>query len=635
MYNADKHSELIQRSHKRCIEYGVEKSGTFPTKMIRGEELHLILERNKELLKVADPFIKIIYSVLNKSEFAIYFTDKDGIILSIIGDEEIIEELAKISVVVGADMSEPSAGTNAMGTALYENCSIQTSGEDHYLTAFYCWTCSAAVIRSEDGDIIGCLNLTGRCQRKHPHTLGLAIAAVKSIENQLKAEKNKTELFNTYQYLNKIMNSINSGILATDTDGVIKAINHSLCIMLGLNEQAVLNKKSDLVLEDWEAILDTLRKGKKYENKEIIVLVNKKEKRFDLNVYPIKNRTEEIIGMVAIFKDIQNVYNLVNKYDGLSATYTFDDIIGESNEILKLKSQAKSISNSPSTVLIQGESGTGKELIAQAIHNNSNRRNNSFVAINCGGIPKNLIESEFFGYEEGAFTGASKGGRPGKFEISNGGTLLLDEIGEMPLDMQVSLLRVLQEGRVSRLGSNRSIKVDVRIIAATNKILKNEIVRGTFREDLYYRLSVIPLYVPPLRERIGDVELLINYFLSVKADKLGKPIPRLRHDLYQKLIGYSWPGNVREMENCIENIVNMDGNITFNFETEDLEKKQPHFFRSEPVYDMCSLEEWEEKAILNCINACNGNMTKAARILEINRSTLYSKLKKYKKGCPF
>lgn len=631
MYGADKHSELIQRSHKRCMKYGVEKDGAFPIKMIKGEAFNIILERNKELLKVARPFIEIIYSVLNRSEFSIYFTDKDGIVLTITGDEDIVEDLAKVSVVVGTDMSEKSVGTNAMGTALHENCSIQTSGEDHYLTAFYGWTCSAAVIRGEAGEVIGCLNLSGRGQRKHPHTLGLAIAAVKSIENQLKAEKNQSELFNAYQYLNKIMNSMNSGIIATNTNGVIKAINHSLCKMLGLKEEEVINQKSYLVLDDWEYILDKLRKGKTYENKEIIKVVNKKEKRFDLNVYPIKNSADDIIGMVGIFEDIQNVYNLVNKYAGMSATYTFDDIIGESKEILKLKEQAKNISNSPSTVLIQGESGTGKELIAQSIHNNSNRKNNSFVAINCGAIPKSLIESEFFGYEEGAFTGASKGGRPGKFEISNGGTLLLDEIGEMPLDMQVSLLRVLQEGCVSRLGSNRSINVDVRIIAATNKVLKQEVVKGTFREDLYYRLSVIPIYVPPLRERLGDVELLIKYFLKVKADKLGKPIPKLRYDLYGKLISYSWPGNVREMENCIENIINMDGNITFNFETENFEKKQTNLVQSDLVYDMCSLEEWEEKAILNCIDACNGNMTKAAGVLEVNRSTLYSKIKKYKK----
>jgi transcriptional regulator with PAS, ATPase and Fis domain len=375
--------------------------------------------------------------------------------------------------------------------------------------------------------------------------------------------------------------------------------------------------------------------GNTYENKEVVVIVDDKKKRFDLNVYPIKNDIDTIVGMVAIFKDMQNVYNLVNKYSGMIATYTFDDIIGESEDFIKLKEQAKSISNSPSTVLIQGESGTGKELIAQSIHNNSNRRNNNFVAINCGAIPKNLIESELFGYEEGAFTGAKKGVHPGKFEIASGGTLFLDEIGEMPLDMQVSLLRVLQEGCVTRLGGNKCIFIDVRIIAATNKVLKKEISKGTFREDLYYRLSVIPLYIPPLRERQADVKLLIKYFLRVKAIKLGKPMPKLSHALYEKLINYSWPGNVREMENCIENVVNMNGSTSFSFETEYLSTKQNNITTCDSEYNMCSLEKWVEKAILSCIDRCNGNITEASRILGINRSTLYSKLKKYSKRVDF
>ena len=337
------------------------------------------------------------------------------------------------------------------------------------------------------------------------------------------------------------------------------------------------------------------------------------------------------MGMVAIFKDMQNVYNLVNKYTGRSATYTFDDIVGKSESILKVKEQAKNISSSPSTVLIQGESGTGKELIAQSIHNNSNRRNNCFVAINCGAIPKNLIESELFGYEEGAFTGAKRGGHPGKFELASGGTLFLDEIGEMPLDMQVNLLRVLQEGCITRLGGSKYINVDVRIIAATNKDLKKEVEKGTFREDLYYRISVIPIYVPPLRERNGDIEILIKHFLKAKAIKLGKPIPKIRYNLYDKLTNYTWPGNVREMENYMENIVNMDGNTSFRFGTEALEEKQISKRTNVLEYNMCSLEEWEEKAIFNCIDKCNGNITKASKILGINRSTLYSKINKYKK----
>lgn len=629
MFRTNNYCDILNRSHRRCIKYGIEKNRVFPTKILRGKEFKLILQKNNELIKVARPFMEILYDFLRGSGFSLYLTDKEGIVLTIIGDYDIIENQEKMGIVVGGDMSEESTGTNAIGTALYENCSVQISGEEHFITTYYVWTCSAAVIHNEDGDIIGCLNLTGRCQLAHPHTLGLVVAAVKSIENHLKVEKTQNELVEAYQYLNKIMNSIDFGIFAVDTNGMLKGINNSACNMLDIKENEIINKNVDNILDNWEYILEQLRKGKAYENEEIIYSRSSKKKRFNLTVCPIKNKIGNITGMVGIFKDMQNVYNLVNKYTGKRAPYTFDDIIGNSKKILKVKEQSKNISNSPSTVLIQGESGTGKELIAQSIHNNSNRRNESFVAINCGAIPKSLIESELFGYEEGAFTGAKRGGHPGKFELANGGTLFLDEIGEMPLDMQVNLLRVLQEECVTRVGGSKCINVDVRIIAATNKDLKKEVEKGTFREDLYYRLSVIPIYVPPLREREGDIEILIDYFLKAKAIKLGKSIPKIQDSLYKKLINYTWAGNIRELENCIENIVNMDGDTSFSFENKTLEKEQNNSVEKKLEYDMYSLEEWEKKLIINSINKYSGNLTKAAKALGINRSTLYSKIKRY------
>lgn len=630
MNSTAKYKDIIQRSQERSIQYGVDKDRPGPAWILQGSDLAAVLEENEALIQVAKPFMEILYDVLRDSGFSIYLTDRYGVVLTIIGDADILEGQAKARIVVGSDMSEKSTGTNSMGAALHEDCSIQTSGEDHFIKAFYIWTCSAAVIHDENGDIIGCLNLTGWRQSAHPHTLGLVVAAVKSIEHQLTAEKAETELKGAYEYLSTVMDSMSSGFFAADTKGVVKAVNKNLCRMLEIDREEILRKNAHQLLENWDWIINQLREKNTFENREIIYFGNQKKNRFDLSVYPIKNQNGKITGTVAVFKDIQNVYNMVNKYTGMIAAYTFDDIIGESRSILKLKAQAKSISDSPSTVLIQGESGTGKELIAQSIHNNSSRKNGSFVAINCGAIPKSLIESELFGYEEGAFTGAKRGGHPGKFELANGGTLFLDEIGEMPLDMQVSLLRVLQEGCVNRLGGNKCTITDVRIIAATNKDLKKEIERGTFREDLYYRLSVIPIYVPPLREREGDIDLMIKHFLKVKAVKLGKPIPKVQPDIYEKLLRYHWPGNIREMENCIENIVNMDGNTTLEFEIQEADRYLPEPDRR-LTYDMCSLEEWEKRAILACVEKCGGNITRAAQVLGVNRSTLHAKINKYQK----
>ncbi|MDU7441252.1 MAG: sigma 54-interacting transcriptional regulator, partial [Clostridium sp.] len=290
---------------------------------------------------------------------------------------------------------------------------------------------------------------------------------------------------------------------------------------------------------------------------------------------------------------------------------------------------------------IQGESGTGKEVLAQAMHNYSLRRNKKFVAINCGAIPNNIIESELFGYEDGTFTGAKKGGKPGKFEVANGGTIFLDEIGEMPLDMQVNLLRVLQESRVTRLGGSTEIPIDVRVIAATNKNLKEEVNKGNFREDLYYRLCVIPITLPPLRERKDDVQKLMEYFLTIKSFKLNKPIPKINDELYSNLLSYSWPGNIRQLENYIENIVNLEGNISFNLWDEEPKKD----FNNENIYkcnvnennnQLCENENndlnlnfLERKTIEKAILKFGNNMTKTAKELGISRNTLYLKIKKY------
>lgn len=629
MFTTEGYKEIIQASHKRCLEeYGVPTDRVFPTRIIQGKEFTELLKENCELIKVAKPFMKILYDFLKGSGFFIDLTDKEGIILSVIGDSDVIDIAEAMGMMEGTDMSERSTGTNAIGTALYEDCPVQMAERDHYINAYHIWTCSACTIHSEEGNIIGCLNLTGKYQLVHPHTLGLVVAAVKSIENHIKKERSQNELFEAYQYLNTIVNSIDTGILTVNIYGIVKSINNIACTMLEVKHEDIIEVSIVKILENWSYIYDEISKGNEYENKEISFTILDKKKRVNLNAYAIRDKSGVIAGMALVLKDIQKIYDMVNKYSGMRARYTFQDIIGESENMVNLRYYAKSIANSPSTVLIQGESGTGKELIAQAIHNSSDRKDYGFVAINCGAIPKNLIESELFGYEDGAFTGARKGGHPGKFELANNGTIFLDEIGEMPLDMQVNLLRVLQEGYVTRIGGRKYIPVEARVIAATNKNLIEEIEKGTFREDLYYRLSVIPIFVPPLRERTGDVPILLEHFLKLKSLKLKKPVLKLKDELYYKLISYDWPGNIRELENCIENIVNMNGNISFSFSNRVMEVvKQGN--EGMLKYNMCSLEEWEKMAILRCIENCQGNLSKASKILGINRTTLYNKINRY------
>lgn len=639
-YNSKVHDEIIKRSHERSKSYGIDKSMTVSQKILVGQDVISKIKSNRELLKVAAPFIKILYDFLRGSGFFIVLTDKEGCILNAIGDEEILNTARKMNMVVGTYMDEGSIGTNAMGTAIKEDIPVQVSAEEHFITTYQGWTCSAAPIHNMRGEIIGTLNLTGNSSSVHPHTLGLVVAAVRSIENQMESEQAHKETIEAYQYLNTIMDSVSFGLFAVDKDGTVKNINKIACKMIGKEKESIINGSVDSILNNWSDIFGCIKVGKEFLDEELTLKSNGLKERYIANAYPIRDDKNNLIGMVISLRDMQNIYNLVNKYTGMRARYTFEDIVGEDRKMKTLIEYAKNVSDSPSTILISGESGTGKEILAQAIHNFSSRRNKGFVAINCGAIPQNLIESELFGYAEGAFTGAKRGGNPGKFELANGGTLFLDEIGEMPLDMQVRLLRVLQEGCISRVGGDRYINVDVRIIAATNRDLPKEVREGKFREDLFYRISVIPIKIPPLRERREDIPLLIEHFLRVKALKINRKIPHIKKKLYEKMLEYDWKGNIRELENFVENIVNLNGRTTFNideFPMDDfIDSKGYNDQNSETVENdeveeeyICSLEELEKKAIINCIKKFDSNITKCAQKLGISRNTLYLKMKKY------
>lgn len=428
------------------------------------------------------------------------------------------------------------------------------------------------------------------------------------------------------------MDSMDYGIMAVDVNGVIRNINKTSCDMLKVVKEEIINESIEEVLYNWQEIFDQVKNKKEYRDEEIVLIRSGIRERYTISAYAIKENDNDVIGMVLTIKEIQEVLNLVNKYTGRRARYVFEDIIGESHSIKRVINNAKNIATSSSTILIEGENGSGKEILAQAIHNASDRKNNNFVAINCEAIPKSLIESELFGYEEGAFTKAKGAGMPGKFELARGGTLFIDEIGEMPLDMQVNLYRVLQEGNVSRVGSTRYIPTNVRLIVATNKDLRREVEKGTFRRDLYSRLSVIPIWVPPLRDREDDIMLLFKHFINVKAEKLRKPIPYISNEIYSNILTYNWPGNIREIEKFAENIVNLEGNTTFDIANKQDAEQCITNYESEIADDdlyICSLQEIEEKAIKASIKKFDGNISKVAKVLGISRNTLYVKMKKY------
>ncbi|MEL7564731.1 MAG: sigma 54-interacting transcriptional regulator [Dehalobacterium sp.] len=635
--------DYIINSHKRCREYKVERERVYSKKIITGNELFKKLEAKRELIDTAEPYMTRLYNFVKGSNFFSIITDEEGCILSIIGDAGILSEAFSLKMVPGAYMDERSIGTNSMGTTLVEGKPVQVSGKEHYIKAYHRWTCSASPIRNPKGEIIGSIDLTGYSESVNLHTLGMVVAAVNAIEEMLAIKRYTEELSRAKKFTETIIDSIDAGILTSDLKGNIITVNHQVSDMFGYRPDEMRLMKTWDLLEDWENVKTSVINKQSFTNVDVFVNSRRKKQQYNLSAYPQLDNEHHLMDIVFVFMEVKKVRKMANKIMGHQAIYTFDKIIGQDKNFVRIIEYAKKIADSRSNVLIMGESGTGKELFSQAIHNYNHRKDEPFVALNCGAIPRNLIESELFGYEGGAFTGSKSTGQPGKFEVADGGTIFLDEIGEMPLDMQTRLLRVLEEGTVSRVGSAKEIVVDVRVIAATNKDLKEEVRKGNFRKDLYYRLNVLPIKLPPLRERKADIPLLSQYFMERISIKLNKKRVNINDEMMKYLLEYEWPGNVRELENIIELMVNtgsipdsfikVDGCTDAKAYAEVNQNELQEDVTLKVMEENLKLEVMEVQHIMKVLDLYKGNVTLTAKALGIGRTTLYRKMESIRVIC--
>lgn len=618
----------IEASHTRGIENGILPENLHSTKIIEGVELQKRLEQNNELILNAAPFMKHLHNFVEGSEFFSLLCDAQGCILNVVGDEKILLEASKLKMIAGAYMDEAHIGTNAMSLVLSEGRPLQVSGEEHFINAYHKWTCSAAPIKDELGNIIGIVNLTGYIENVNSHTLGMVVAAANAIERMIENNKYNSMIEICKKRLETTFDSISSGILTCDLLGNITTMNKQVAKMFGYDEKEMKNMKIPDLILSFNEIVARLKAKETFADEDVYANTPVNKLQFTLTAYPIYGVDTNIKEITLMFYELKKSRKLAGRILSGQAVYTFDKIIGVNEKFKKLMEYSKKIADSKSTILLTGESGTGKEIFAQAIHNHSKRSEEPFIAVNCGAIPRTLIESELFGYEGGAFTGAKKGGNVGKFEIADGGTIFLDEIGEMPSDMQSRLLRVIEEGVVNRIGSSKQININVRIMAATNKDLKHEVEKGDFRKDLYYRLNVLPIQLPSLRERRDDIAGLVDYYMKKTSKKLNKQSVDISEEYMDYLKNYDWPGNIRELENVIERIVNSEV-IQVNLWNEETEKQK----ESTDLYRSITLEQMEKHHITEVIKAVKGNMTLAAKILDIARSSLYRKVEKYNIDC--
>lgn len=477
-----------------------------------------------------------------------------------------------------------------------------------------------------------------------PSTINLYLIRIRDItaRTQVSTSKEKLQLINSI-YTN-IFKHIPDGIIIVDIKGVIKEVNTSAELILGEKAQELVGKElgphMGISTPNTFKMMET---GHPYNDVELIISGKESNIHTVISGIPIRDKNEQITGGVIFLRPIKKVHHLINRFIGARAVYSFKDIIAVSPIMKEPLDMALKAASSNSHVLLEGESGTGKEVFAQAIHNEGQRRNGPFVAVNCGAIPRDLIGSELFGYAEGAFTGARKGGSPGKFELASGGTLFLDEIGDMPLEQQVTLLRVLQEKSITRIGDSKAIPIDVRIICATNKNLWQEVEEGNFRADLYYRLNVINISIPPLRQRIEDIPILFEYFLSrIPSAKLLDENEKKMIESYLKR--YNWPGNIREMQNVVERMAHLAGDLPLQVKHLPPEIKSTNLdsnlgdgetSSSLTIFEAVGKQkqiriELERDLIVKLLKQFNNNVSMVAREMGVDRSTIYRKMKRYK-----
>lgn len=622
-------NELVKQSWIRSISYKVDCLQSEGPVVIPSGKLAEIVREKQDLLAISLPLMESLYSFVKGSGFLVILCDENGHLLKVIGDETTLRQAEEIRFVEGADWSEEVMGTNAIGTCIKVDQPIQIYAAEHFSRICQSWTCSASPIHDSEGSIIGVLNMSGPFEKVHPHTLGMIVSAVEAIENQLllieKAQKNET----MQSYLKATMNNLTDGVLIVNREGVIIKTNEVFLQMVKLSEEEVVGRRIDQFFDN-RSIRSIIGCETQVSNKVISLKSadNGDKVHVLLNLQPIHGPRGQLMGSLITVNEIKKVRRLICNLSGSQPKVTFADIIGQSYEFIKCKADAELAAQSEITVLLMGESGTGKDLFAQAIHNESERRLQPFIAINCGAISRDLLGSELFGYEEGAFTGAKKGGSAGKFELADGGTLFLDEIGEMSLEMQILLLRVLQNKEVTRIGGHQVIPVNVRIVAATNKDLEAEVRKGNFRRDLFYRLNVMPIKIPSLRNRKQDLDPLIHYFTDWFNNRLHKRITRISPQLLKILAEYDWPGNVRELQNVLERMIirSVGSELGLEHLPEELIAMQGADDFAAPLR---MKEEIKKQALIQSIREHNGNYQKAARHLGISRSTLYRQLKKF------
>ncbi|WP_430438521.1 sigma-54-dependent Fis family transcriptional regulator [Noviherbaspirillum suwonense] len=623
-------STMLDESHRRCVSYGLSETARPDFSPIGRSDISLLVEQNRVLHTHALPVMETLYEQIVNTHNMVVLTDANGMIVDALGDDDFLEKANRVALQPGVNWSEEGKGTNAIGTAIVEKKPTLVHASQHYLVSNHFLTCSAAPIFSHQGKLIGVLDVTGDQRSFHQHTMALVRMSAQMIENQLFSAAFDDGITLHFHSRPEFIGTLMEGIASFTPSGRFLSANRIGLVQLGLPLPALqAHTFSSLFGMPVSALFDHYRTAS--PSLLTMCLHNgvrvhaRAELRRSSMVFQNVSHAQPEAAQARPPEQPRNA--AARRLSSLHYLNTGD------TQMQRLIDKVGKVLGRDISILITGETGTGKDLLAQAIHNDSPRAGGPFVAVNCASIPETLIESELFGYEDGAFTGARKKGSVGKILQANGGTLFLDEIGDMPVSLQARLLRVLQERVVLPLGSSKSIPVNVAVICATNRNLRDMIARSAFREDLYYRLNGLVVKLPPLRERT-DLEIVVNRLLLAESE--GQP-HKVSAEVMRMFKQHNWPGNFRQLSNLLRTAVVMlgEGEAEIGIEhlpddfLEDLNAvaHQETAENIERVVNRAStLEDVEATVISRSLKAHGGNVSATARALGVSRNTIYRKM---------
>lgn len=624
--------DFLVDSWQRSLIAGVDPYAPCTNKL----DVETLTDVTNELISVAHPIMVEIHKSFKGSRFRVCLVNENGIV---------IHSIPEIDASFNINWNEQIVGTNAIGTAIVTGQSVQIHGAEHYCYHFHNLTTTAAPMFYSNGNLLAVLALIGWAEEDQSHVLTMLVKAAEKMIDHLKLLNKNRQIAALNHRISSIFNTTSDGIIIFEANGTINFVNPALESILGKHSDEIIGTPLQNLFQGKKNFIEQfLTNGRRFSDVQLVLKVADDTIHFLAAGEVSRDKNGIIHSGMVVLHNMDTVHCVTSRFSGARARYTFENIIGKSEVFLDSLDLARMAARNNSNVLLQGESGTGKDVLAQAIHNASSRRRGNLVAINCGAIPRELIASELFGYVDGAFTGAKKGGSIGKFELASGGTIFLDEIGDMPAELQVALLRVLQNKCITRIGDVKEIPVDVRVICATNKNLIQEIEKGRFREDLYYRLNVISINIPPLRHRREDIPLFIKCFLGQLVRNNENLSILLEPEIMNYLITYDWPGNVRQLNNVIERLICISDQrrITVNDLPADI--ISPHTSSPRPTIEisLCShshmaykqrklqkLAQEEYNIIIDLLKTHRGNVTQVALDMGVSRMTLYRKMKLY------